>query len=76
MWCWRHARAGGLGYLKAGLEALFGIKSSIQSPQKDPADYDLVVLGTPVWNMSLTPAIRSYITQHTNSFNRVAFFLH
>lgn len=40
----------------------------------DPANYDLVVIGTPVHGGSPAPAVRSYIAAHSGEFKSVAFF--
>ena len=40
----------------------------------DPREYDLVVLGTPVWAGLCTPAIRSYVKKHKNDFAQTAIF--
>ena len=40
----------------------------------DPAFYDLVILGTPIWAGTLSCAIRAYITTNKSKFKRVAFF--
>jgi flavodoxin len=42
--------------------------------KNDPSDFDLVVIGTPVWNMKMSTPIRTYITQNQAKFNNVAFF--
>jgi hypothetical protein len=40
----------------------------------DPAIYDLVILGTPIWGGTLSNALRTYITNNKAKFKRVAFF--
>ena len=40
--------------------------------KKDPKKYDLIIIGTPVWAWTTTPAIRTYLTQ--NKPKKVAFF--
>ena len=67
-------RAGMSGYLAAGRDALFKRQGSIQSARKDPAQYDLIILGTPIWAWSVSPPIRAYIAEHISQFNKVAFF--
>ena len=36
-------------------------------------DYDLVVIGTPVWAGKITPAIRTFIAKNKNALKKVAF---
>lgn len=62
---------GKLGMLHASLSALFKGKSEI-AIEKNPGDYDLVVIGTPVWAGHIPPAVRRYLTD--NTFNQVACF--
>ncbi len=46
----------------------------VEAPIKDAADYDLVVLCTPVWAWHVSSPVRSYIQQNAQRFKRVAFF--
>jgi hypothetical protein len=40
----------------------------------DPALYDVVALGTPVWNALMSRPMRTYITANKSKFKGVAFF--
>jgi hypothetical protein len=40
----------------------------------DPSDYDIVVLGTPVWAGNMSSPLRSYVAAHKAQMKRVAFF--
>ena len=42
--------------------------------QKNPKDYDLILIGTPIWNLGPTPAIRNYLANNDLSGKRVALF--
>ncbi|MFH1784879.1 MAG: hypothetical protein ABH842_00475 [Candidatus Micrarchaeota archaeon] len=68
------SRKGIVGYILGGRDALFKLFTSIKNVKKNPSDYDLVIIGTPIWSFTLTPAIRSYINGHKSSFKKVAFF--
>jgi len=70
----RGDRGGVLGYLRSGWQAALGRAPAIRIASLDPADYDLVVLGSPVWNWSLSAPVRSYARLHADQFKRVAFF--
>jgi flavodoxin len=48
--------------------------AALQENEHDPADYDLVVVGTPVYANTLPPEPRTYLTQHKGQFKSVAFF--
>jgi flavodoxin len=67
-------RAGFWGYWRSGWDALRHTAPGIQPAQKNPADYALVVIGTPIWNFSLAPPVRSYVRQHASEFKQLAFF--
>jgi len=68
------SREGALGYLRSGREAMFQRSSPIQAVKEDPAQYDLTILGSPVWSWSLSPPMRSYVSAQKNAFGQVAFF--
>lgn len=61
-------------YLAAGRDAIFKRLGSIQPTDKDPAQYDLIILGTPIWAWNVTPPMRAYIAGHKSKLNQVAFF--
>ncbi len=68
------SKAGGGTFVKAVCAALFGRSSRIAATRKDPSQYDLVLVGTPIWAGSVTPAVRSYLRRHRKQLRRVAFF--
>ena len=63
-----------IGFIKCGLAATREKLTIIKEIQKDPKLYDAVILGTPIWNKRMTPAIRTYITENKNRFKSVAFY--
>jgi len=63
-----------IGFIKSGFAATREKLTIIKEIQKDPKLYDTVILGTPIWNKRMTPAIRTYITENKNRFKSVAFF--
>lgn len=68
------SRAGMLGYLYAGYEAVTKKLPAIKPAIRNPADYDITILGTPVWGQNVSSPMRSYIMQNGNRFNRIAAF--
>jgi len=52
-------RDGVLGYVRSALEAIFGASAEIERPRSDPGDYDLVVVGTPVWDAAVSTPVRT-----------------
>jgi flavodoxin len=69
-----NSRAGALGYFRSGRDALFGRRGSIHPTETDPAGYDLVIVGTPVWAGRLSAPVRTYIADHKTDLKHVAFF--
>jgi flavodoxin len=67
-------RQGLLGYARCALEALGETTPAIGLPRRTAAEYDLVVIGTPVWFWALSSPVRSYIMEERRNFARVAFF--
>lgn len=46
----------------------------IKAAQHDSADYDLVVIGTPIYASSLSAPVRAYLHQYGSRCKEVAFF--
>ncbi len=65
---------GGSSMPRAAGPAMLGLGSAIRQSSANPSDYDLVLIGTPVWVNSLVPAVRSYIKRHRKQLKTVAFF--
>jgi len=68
-------RKGLFGYLRSGSDAIRKRLTNIKEIKYNPADYDLIVLGTPNWGGIFTPAIRTYVTQNQDKIKKVAFFI-
>jgi len=47
----------------------------LEPPKKDPAQYDLVIVGTPIWAGFTSAPTRTYLTENKGKIKRVAFFL-
>ncbi len=67
-------RDGWLGWLKAGFDATIGRETEIGEMRKSPRDFDLTVVGTPVWNSRPSSAIRTYLKRNDFSEKKVAVF--
>ncbi len=67
-------RSGFFGYFRSAREALRGTLPPLQQEKLNPRDYDLVVLGTPVWASHVCSPMRAYLTAHKDDLDRVAFF--
>jgi flavodoxin len=67
-------RSGLIGYLGAGLDALLDRKAELASARENPASYDIVVIGCPVWASKAPPAVRTYVRAHAGEIKNVALF--
>jgi flavodoxin len=70
----RRSRGGALGYLRSVFDIAFHRRAVLQPIEKDPNDYDLVVVGTPIWNASVSTPVRTYLSMNRDRIRRVAFF--
>ena len=68
-------RRGFFGTWIKGTRQAMNQKSSEIIFNKNPKDYDLIVLGGPVWAWNLIPPLRSYLEKNKNSIKKLAFFL-
>ena len=66
-------RKGILGFIFGGRDGMNKNLTKIKRTENDPSNYDLVILGTPIW-VGLPPAMRTYLNENKNSFKKVAFF--
>ncbi|MDB4995996.1 MAG: flavodoxin [Myxococcaceae bacterium] len=67
-------RSGMLGYLRSAVEASLGRLTGIEPLVYEPEDYDLVAIGSPVWNAALSSPVRTYLAENHARIKRVAFF--
>jgi len=68
-------RTGIIGWLKSGRGAMRKGLTRLEPPKLDPAQYDLVIVGTPVWATSVSVPVRTYLQENKGKIGRVAFFL-
>lgn len=67
-------RRGVIGFLRAGYDATRGKTTDINF-SKNPADYDVVILGGPVWNGRVSPAVRTYLLKNRGNIKKAVFFV-
>ncbi|MBN1434836.1 hypothetical protein JW921_08755 [Candidatus Fermentibacterales bacterium] len=67
-------RAGVSGWLSGGRDAGLRRKTTIDRPDTDPSEFDLVVVGSPVWAFTMCPAIRTFLEDCSGSLRNAAFF--
>lgn len=67
-------RSGLKGYMLCGKEATKKIAGKIQPVQKDMSEYDLVIIGTPIWAWNLSSTVRAALEQNKNKFKKISAF--
>ncbi|MCW4030719.1 MAG: flavodoxin [Candidatus Bathyarchaeota archaeon] len=67
-------RSGKIGWIIAGKESTQEKQADLAPTKLSPKDYDLIVLGTPIWAGKPTPAIRTYVAKNDLSGKKVALF--
>jgi len=55
---------GFMKYFWGGKKVLMKEKPKLKPLDKNPNDYDLVIIGTPVWAWNYTPPIRTFLNKH------------
>jgi flavodoxin len=63
------------GYLLAGLDSILNREIPIQGGVPRKSGYDLVILGSPVWNRSLSAPMRTFMAQTPPKGRHFAHFL-
>lgn len=67
-------RTGISGYVRSALEALLGAQPPIELDPCRPQDYDLVIVGTPVWFWNMSSPVRSFLRRYGRSCEQLAVF--
>jgi len=67
-------RVGSLGWLKSGMESTRRMLPQIIPLTHDPSQYDIVIIGTPIWASSMSSPIRAFITEYKNKISKFALF--
>ncbi len=67
-------RKGKLGWLKAGRDSMGGKLTEIEF-QKNPQEYDTIIIGAPIWAGNPIPPLRTYLNEVDLKGKRVAFFI-
>lgn len=62
-------------FLKAAYDSCVNRLPPIGASQHRPSDYDLVVVGSPIWAWHPATPVRSYLQMHLGKLDKVAFFL-
>src|SRR3954468_20204837 len=73
--CERADRSGLRGYLRAAFDSLRERSAVLFDVARDAADYDLTIVGTPIWAGKITPPARTYLASIRGRARSVAFFI-
>jgi menaquinone-dependent protoporphyrinogen IX oxidase len=65
---------GFLGQFAATLDAWRERAATIEPLQHYPAEYEVTLIGTPIWAGRMTPAVRAYLQRTRGQLRDVAFF--
>ena len=67
-------RSGLIGWLRAGRDATLKRPTEIEETKADVSAFDLVIVGTPVWAWTATPAVGTFLKRFAEAVDRAAFF--
>ncbi|UCC20928.1 MAG: NAD(P)H-dependent oxidoreductase [Promethearchaeota archaeon] len=64
----------GMKYVWGGFQATMKQKPKLKEFDINPLDYELIILGTPVWAWTISPPIRSFLSKFKLSGKKVALW--
>jgi flavodoxin len=67
-------RSGAIGYVKSGRDAMKKRLTKLEPLEKNPAAYDLVIVGTPIWGWNMSVPVRTFVTENKDGITKAAFF--
>ena len=70
----KKSRKGKIGFIKSGYESIRKKLTEIEVTKRVD-DYNIVIIGSPVWAKGITPAIRTFIHQNDLSNKQIACFV-
>lgn len=68
-------RTGRFGYWRSFLDGMLGMTTTIAPSTHRVSDYDVVIVGGPVWVSAPSSPVRSWLRAHRDELHAVAFFL-
>ena len=67
-------RKGKLGFIMSCREAVMKKTPKIKPMESNPENYDLIIIGTPVWANNIASPLRTYLTHNKEKIKDIAFF--
>jgi len=71
----KKSRKGILGFIFGGRDAVSKNKTVLAPVTKDAGNYDIIILGTPIWAGNMPPALRTYVESTKGKFKNVAYII-
>lgn len=68
------SRVNGWTYLRSAWHALSGKATPIRPLYAQPANYDLVIIGSPVWAGNMAAPVRTFLEEYKADLPDIAFF--
>ena len=68
------SRSGPVGFLRSGFQARRKSLIDINPIEKDVSQYDLVIVGTPVWAGNVSSPVRTFLHKYKDQLKDIAFF--
>jgi flavodoxin len=67
-------RKGIVGYFRSGRDAMKKSLTKLEPFKKNLNEYDLVIIGTPIWGWNMSVPIRTFLHEKKGQIKKVAFF--
>ena len=67
-------RKGSIGFMRSGYQAYRQKSSKINPVAAKMKDFDMVIVGTPLWAGRLSSPVRAFLIQHGKDIKKAAFF--
>lgn len=67
-------RSGPIGFVRSGRQALRKDMTVLKDIKKEVSSYDLVIIGTPVWVLTMSTPVRTFLHDNYDQIKNVAFF--
>ncbi|MCK5684080.1 hypothetical protein KAJ27_08160 [bacterium] len=68
-------RSGAMGYITASIDAVTRKCTEIENCVKKPSEYDLVIIGTPIWGSTMCSAVRTYLKLYKENIKTAGFLI-
>lgn len=70
-----YPKEGARKFIWGGKSVLLGERPKLKSYQWNKSDYDVILIGTPVWASSFAPPIRTFLKENDLSGKKLAYFI-